>query len=138
MIYDLKISLEQSQAKLKLDSYIEKGVVIHLKEKPIKRTISQNSYIHVLFNLFAIEFGYTLAEAKTLLKRQFSDMMIYEKNGEKFLKGTSDLDKDECQVFIEKVRTYSAENGLYMPTSEEYLENQHHIDREVEKNRQYL
>lgn len=137
MFYDLKKQYGINKAKAKLDSLIEKRKVIELKEKRKKRTISQNAYMHVLFNLFGIETGYTASEAKTVLKRECKNLMVYEKEGEKFLRGTSDLSKDECQVFIDWVINYAGIQGIHLPSSEEYLENQHEIEIQIDLNRGY-
>ena len=83
MIYNLENTIEAKKAKLKLESLINSGKQIELKEKRQKRTIKQNSYMHVCIALFGIEFGYDLTESKTLLKR-LCPFMIYEKNGNKF------------------------------------------------------
>ncbi len=138
MIYDLKNDFDAEKARIKFASMNEKGQVIELKEKRKKRTISQNAYLHVIFSLYAIEFGYTESEAKTFLKRECGDLMKYEKNGQWFLKGTSDLKKDECQVFIEWLRNFCSLHGLYIPSSEEYLENQTAIDKQINNNKQFI
>ena len=108
-----------------------------LTKKQEKRTVKLNSYLHVCINLYAIEFGYTLDEAKTFLKRE-CNFMIYEKNGNYFLKKSSKLDNLECSQFVEWIRNFSAQNGCYIPDAEEYKANQFNIDKEINKHKQYL
>ena len=64
--------------------------------------------------------------------------MVYEKNGLKFLKKTSKLDNLECSKFVEFVRNYAGLQGLYIPTSEEYLTNNFNIDKQINNNKEYL
>lgn len=84
MKFDLSNSMEQNKAKVYFEKQILKNSKIELKAIQGSRSISINSYLHVCITLFAIEFGYTLAEAKTILKRE-CEFMVYEKNGVKFL-----------------------------------------------------
>ena len=102
-----------------------------------KRTIRQNAFLHVLISLFAIETGYTLDEAKTLLKRK-AECMIYTKHNEKFLKRTRDLDTKELSEFIEWIRNYSGQQGFYLPNADEYLRDWERIDQEIHSHKSYL
>ena len=137
MIYDLGSNEEKNKAAYKLDELIKSGKVIELTEKRKKRTISQNAYMHVVFSLLAIELGYTLEETKTVMKRE-CHFMVYDKDGMKFLKRTRDLNTKELTDFIEWIRNYAGNIGLYIPASEEYLINQSEINKEIYKNKEYL
>ena len=64
--------------------------------------------------------------------------MRYEKNNNVYLKSTAKLSTKELTEFIEWVRNYSSVNGLYLPTSEEYITNRFEIDQEIENNKKYL
>lgn len=137
MKYNTQQPIEIEKAKSKLDFLISKGSIIELTEKRQKRTIKQNSYLHVLFSLYAVEFGYTLEESKITLKRE-CNFMTYKKNNFIFLKKTSHLNTKELTDFIEWIRNYSSNNGLYLPTSDEYLQNYTEIDAGIEACKQYL
>ena len=137
MKYDLSSNLELNQFNTYSNKLKESRSKIELKKIGAKRSISINSYLHVCISLFAIEFGYTLAESKTMLKRE-CDFMVYEKNGVKFLKETSKQSNEECSKFVEWIRNYSSEQGLYIPDAEEYKENQFSIDKEIDKHKTYL
>jgi len=137
MRYNLASNIEVNKALAKLNYCIENERVIELKEVRRRRTIKQNSYIHVLFTLFGIEYGYTLEESKTLLKR-LCPFMVYVKNGEKFLRSTRDMNTKELTDFIDWVREYAGQNGLYLPTPEEYLINQNEINRDIEINKKFM
>lgn len=137
MKYDLTKSTDLISVQVRLNKLKSDGSVVELTKVTPKRTIQQNKYIHVLFSLFGMEFGYTLDEAKTLLKRECS-WCTYEKNGKKFLRHTSQMQTDELTKFIEWIRNYSAQAGLYLPTSEEYLEAQIYIDNQINSHKEYL
>ena len=137
MLFDLNELTDAVKAAVHFNKLIEKKCVIELSEKKPKRSLNQNSYLHVCITLFAIEFGYTLAEAKTLLKRNCS-FMVYEKNGVKFLRQTSKQDSRELTEFIEFIRNYASVQGLYIPTSEEYILNQISIDKSIYNNKHFL
>jgi hypothetical protein len=137
MLLDLRNKEDFFKAQTYFDMLCAGEFKIELKKIIPKRSISLNSYLHVCISLFAIEFGYTLEESKTLLKRKCS-FMVYEKNGIKFLKKTSKLDNLECSKFVEFIRNYASQQGLYIPDANEYLSNKFNIDKEINKNKEYL
>lgn len=137
MILNLANSIDVKKAEIYLAKLIESKNKIELKKIQQKRTLNLNSYLHVCITLYAIEFGYSLYEAKTFLKRKCS-FMIYEKDGEKYLKQTSKLDNLECSEFVEWIRNFSAKNGLYIPDADEYKANRYEIDKEINNNKQFL
>lgn len=137
MLLDLSKDVDLRKFMTYVEYLAEKGHKVDIKKINHKRTINQNKYLHVCISLFAIEYGYTLEEAKTYLKRM-CDFMVYEKNGQKFLLKTSKMDTSELTKFIEWVRSYAGMQGLYIPTSEEYLTNWMEVEKEIEKYREYL
>ena len=137
MLLDLSNKDDFKKAETYFYKLAELECKIELRKIIPKRSISLNSYLHVCISLFAVEFGYTLDESKTLLKRLCS-FMIYEKNGLKFLKKTSKLDDLECSKFVEFIRNYASQQGLYIPDADEYLTNKFNIDKEINKNKEYL
>ena len=137
MIHDLSIQFDQEKARKRLEKMIEDKKVIELKEKRKVRSISQNKYLHVLYGLYGIETGYTIDEAKTILKRECA-FMVYTEKGNTFLKKTSELSKDEMIYYIEWLMVFCATEGIYLPSATEYLENQFNIDKEIDKNRSFL
>jgi len=101
------------------------------------RTFRQNRYLHVIIALYAIELGYTLEEMKTILKRDCS-FMIYEKAGNKFLRSSTTLDTKEMTDFIEYIRNHAGQNGLYLPSADDYRGNMEELEKTVERCRTYL
>ena len=137
MIYNLSNELDQKKSCTVLKKYIQDGARIEIKLIRQKRTIKQNAYLHVIFDLYAVHFGYTSAEAKTLLKRM-CPFMTYEKKERKFLKETSTLTDLDCGIFIDWILKHSAEEGCYIPSSEEYLLNCSAIDHEIKMHKRYM
>jgi len=137
MIYDLSNNEDKNKAAYKFNKLIEAGKVIELTEKRKKRSITQNSYLHVAITLFAIDVGYTIEEAKTVLKRECS-FMRYEKEDHVFLKRTRDLNTKELTDFIEFIITYAAKMFITIPSSEDYIRNQIDIDRHISQNKEYI
>lgn len=137
MIYNLSQQLDKTKAVTQFEKYLGDEVTIELKLVRKKRTIRQNAYLHVCITLYSVHFGYTLAEGKTLLKR-LCPFMKYKKNDNWFLKPTHELDTLEMTNFIDWIRNHSTQNGCYIPSADEYLENQSAIDREIEIHKQYL
>ena len=137
MKFDFTNTFDVNKARTYLDKLIiDKSKCDIIKPRTV-RSLSQNSYVHVVITLFAIEFGYSLNEAKTLLKRECT-FMYYEKNNMMFLKSTAQLNSKEMTDFIDFIRNYAGQQGLYIPTSSEYLENKFSIDRDIERNKTFL
>jgi len=133
MLLDLSNSFDANKARAYLDNLIEKGAKVELKKVPQIRTIRQNSYLHACLGLFCAETGFTIDEAKEIFSRELPDMMRYEKNGSHFRKSTAELDTKEMSVLIDKIREVAlSQLGLYICSSEEYLENKFRIERDLE------
>ena len=136
MKYNLKEQIDLNKAMTRFEALVEKGAKIELKEIRPTRSLPQNAYLHVCLSLYGIHFGYTLNESKTDLKRNYG--LVYEKSGKKYLRSTANLDSKELTEFIEYIRDVAGQNGCYIPTSEEYLQNKFSIDKEIEQNKNYL
>jgi hypothetical protein len=99
-----------------------------------KRTLNQNSYLHVVFTLCVKglrDMGYNEIhdkdDAKDFYKRLF--LTIERPNvmtGEVYpvKRKTSQLSKDEATEFIERIREHQLEwGGNYIPTADEWKQN---------------
>ena len=137
MFLDLSNTIDAKKAENYLSKLMESKSKIELKKIIPNRTLKLNSYLHVCISLYAIYFGYTIYEAKIFLKRE-CQFMTYEKKGLKYLKQTSKLDNLECSKFVEWIRNFSSQKGLYIPDAEEYKANQFNIDRDINNHKQYL
>ena len=137
MKYDLSKQTDVNKAKFKFEQLIEGKSKIELTKKRESRTLDQNSYLHVCITLYGINSGHTIAEAKTLLKRE-CDFMRYKKNDITFLVETSKSDTKLVSQFTEWIRNHAAQEGCYIPTPEEYITNRFEIEREIEACKVYL
>jgi hypothetical protein len=133
MLLDLGKSIDAGRAKAYLDKLIKEGKRCELKEVRSQRTSQQNAYLHVCLAMFCTETGYTVDEAKELFSLQNPDLLRYQKNGVSFRRSTTELDTKEMTTLIDLIRSMAYEQlGMYIPTSQEYLENKFQIDRELE------
>ena len=131
MKFDTNINIEKHRAGEYFAKLVSEKANLELKKVKVKRTIKQNSYLHVLFAVWGNEFGYHLHEAKVLIKRTLG--YYYTKKGDKFLESTANFDSLKMTQFIDKFRQWSLEStGFYLPTADEYLENRNEIDNEIE------
>lgn len=137
MKYDLSNSLELRKYETRSDELKKAGSKVDFTKTGENRTVKINKYLHVCINLYAIEFGYTSNEAKTDLKR-YCPFMIYEKNGKKYLVETSKQTNEECSKFVEWIRNYASNQGLYIPDADEYKSNRFEIDKEIDKYKTHL
>jgi hypothetical protein len=98
------------------------------------RSLNQNNYLHgVVFSTFAIEMGWTLAEAKQYFKNKF---LQYEKDGQIFVKETSGLDTLGLEKFAESCRVHaSKDHACYIPLPNEVTQE---LINEIEKYSKYI
>ena len=111
MIYNLAEEFERTRADAYFVRVKDNDSICEIKKFSPKRTNAQNRYLHAIFNLIALEYGYTTEEAKILCKRDAG--LVYDKNGEKFLTRTADLDTSQMTAFIETIR------NIYTPHSDQ-------------------
>lgn len=131
MKYDLKEVKSMLQARAYLEKLIESASKIELKKIPKKRSLDQNRYYHVITKIWADEYGYFMEEAKTEIKHELGYYEVKE-SGAVYYDETSKMSSAELSRLISKFRDWSSINGLYLMSSEEYIENQFHIDNELE------
>ena len=119
---------------------LKDGSKIELKKIAKKRTLNQNSYVHVLFQLWGNHFGYSIEEAKQVVKVELG--YTYEKGDGNvgfnpdcyvFLRKTSDMNTKELTEFIDKFRNWSASEGFYLPSSDEIGQNWEYFAKEIER-----
>lgn len=137
MKFDSSNTVEANKARVRFEYLIQNNKKFELNEVRKKRSISQNSYLHVAITLYAIYFGLTINEAKTDLKRE-CHFMTYEKNGKKYLVETSKQDSKELSYFVDWIRNYASKEGCYIPDANEYLLNKYNIDKEIGSNKEHL
>lgn len=146
MIYDSSNKLHQKQAIDKLNFYFSKGKRFELKVKNQKRSISQNSYLHLILSWFGVETGYTLEEVKQdIFKKHVNPTLFYEGEFEGIIKierwrSSANLDTAEMTLAIDRFRNFSSkELGIYLPEPNDLALLQE-IENELSKhtNREHL
>lgn len=118
--------------------------VFELTEKKKNRSISQNSYLHLLFSWFALETGYTEAEVKQeIFKKLVNPGTFYEGEFGELVKierwrSTADLKTDEMQLCINRFRDYSNQTaGIYLPEPRE-MALLDEIEIRINNNKEFL
>ncbi len=123
MIYDLTNPLHRKQFAKRANDMLRRSCTNAVLIDESKRSIKQNSYLHVLCRILAIETGVTEDYSKQVYFKQLANptLFIVEEEdkitGAKLqrLKSTSELTKEEMTRAINTFRRWSEENGYYLP-----------------------
>ena len=125
MIYEPKNPFQKKQALEKINYFLKLGKRFELKAKHDKRSISQNSYLHLILTWFGLETGYTLEEVKQdIFKKHVNPTLFYEGEFEGKIGGliierwrsSASLDTAEMTLAIDRFRDFaSKELGIYLP-----------------------
>ena len=145
MIYSTEIPTQKERAKERFEWLISNAKRIELKEKKQKRSIAQNSYLHLILGWFGLQFGYTLEEVKQeIFKKEVNPEIFYagEKEGVvniQMWRSTTALDTGELTTAIDRFRDFSATHGCYLPEPKD-LAHLEQIENELSKHssKQYL
>ena len=112
MRYHLSDDKQAEAAFTYLDKLTGKHALVEVKEIRPGRTLPQNSFFYLLTSYFGLQVGFTPDESKTYIKRHMADVFAYEKNGEKFLRSTADLNKDEMSKVIDRMYRLAADMSI--------------------------
>ena len=146
MLYNLSSPLDAQNARTRLEMLIKRGANAELTEKKPKRSLSQNSYLHLLLGYFASQTGNTLDWVKQqYYKRTCNpDIFVAEKydttlkRSVKYVRSSADLTTDEMSLSIERFRNWaSSEAGIYLPDAMSQAELAA-LQVEVERYKTYL
>lgn len=145
MLYDLSNPLDVQNARVRLESLIKRSCIAELTEKKQKRTLNQNSYLHLLLGYFASQTGNTLEWVKQQYYKKLCspDIFIGEKDDPflgrvKYVRSSADLRTDEMNLTIERFRNWSASvAGIYLPEATNEAEIAA-LQVEVERYKTYL
>ena len=130
MKLDLSIDFDRKKAKTYFDKLMEEGARIEIKKHHNSRTLNQNSYLHACLKILCDYSGYAISEMKQILYGQIP-FMSYSKGGHTFYNSSADLDKQQFADLIEWVREFGNSQGVYIPTSEEYLQSEFEIEKDL-------
>lgn len=137
--------MDVQNARVRLEHLISRQCTAELTEKKPKRTLSQNSYLHLLLGYFASQTGNTLEWVKQQYYKKLCnpDLFIGEKEDRflgriKYVRSSADLRTDEMNLSIERFRNWSAsEAGIYLPEPTNEAEIRA-LQVEVERYKTYL
>ena len=138
-LYDTSNPLDKANFMLRAKKLAESGKIIELTEKKPRRTLSQNSYLHVTIAYFACQYGCTIEWAKQRYFKQF----VREKEDKflgrvKYLRSSADLDVCEMSLAIDRWRNWcSMEASIYIPSADEAILIQQ-MEIEIERNKEFL
>lgn len=145
MRFDASITLDQNRATERLNYLIEKEKTFEITVKNPKRSISQNSYMHLIFSWFGIEFGYTMEEVKQdIFKKHVNSDIFYEGTKEGLVtielwRSSADLDTKELTLAIDRFRDFSAKQGCYLPEPSDMVSiNEMERQLSIKSSKQYL
>lgn len=145
MIYNSTNKFDVEKAKTRFNWLLENNKTFELTEKRAKRSISQNSYLHLILSWYALEYGETMEYIKQdVFKKEinkdiFQTEYTNKKTGEirTDWKSTSNIDSKEMTTAIDRFRNYSSkEAGIYLPEPNDMAFLQQ-IENEI-KNNSYL
>lgn len=112
------VTIEKAIEILKQEKDYEK--LIEIKYFKAKRTIPQNSYLHLIFNYIAVntDTWYDADELKEIFKSKF--LWRYSEKFWEYVKPTSKLTKEEMIKFIEEIKIFCLEFfRLEIPNAED-------------------
>lgn len=145
MIYDLCNPYDREKFKRRVNALYQRQNVVELSEHKPRRTTPQNSYLHLLLGMFAMETGNTLEFVKQeYFKRLVNPDLFVEHRYDKYLgeievlRSSRDLDTGDMTTAIERFRNWSAsEADIYLPApnEQEFLDS---IEREMQCRRIWL
>ena len=77
MIYDLNNILDKQRFKRRCNQLYKAGEMVEMTAKKPRRTIPQNSYLHLILGWFAIETGNTLDFVKKEYFKRYLNPNIF-------------------------------------------------------------
>ena len=138
MILNLKYEKDREIFLKKTQEYLSSSSTVELTKKNPQRSISQNSYLHLILGWFADYYGCTLDEAKVRFFKNKVNPEIFlreGKRGDYVLRSTKELDSKEMSLAIDRFRNWVAcEFGEYIPEANE-TEHLNCIQRKISNNK---
>lgn len=143
MTYNLTNANQLAQFKSSVASLESRGASVELREIT-GRSKAQNSYLHLILGVVAIETGNTLAYTKeAYFKRLVNpDIFVLHKRDRfagdvTWLRSTSELTTEEASTAIDRFKRWAADEGIYIPDPED-AERLKDIEMEMGRMKSYL
>lgn len=146
MLFNLSNPLDVQNARTRLNLLIERGAMAIIEEKKLRRSLPQNSYLHLLLGYFASQTGctlewvkeryYKLAANRELFLASRTDPVTGKPTN--YLRSSALLTSDEMALSITRFRNWAAaEAGIYLPEAHSQAELAA-LQIEVERYKTYL
>ena len=144
MIYDLSKPLDRQKFKMRVNHLFAQGKQVELIEKTF-RSLRQNSYLHCLLGILALDQGLTIDYVKEFYYKRLvnPDIFVLTKEDKlvgkiEVLRSSKDLTKEEMSKSIDRLRNWaSSELGCYLPSADEESLLQQ-AEMEIQRYRSYL
>lgn len=143
MTYDLSRPVHLSQFLTRCSLLQMKGASVELRELS-GRTKAQNSYLHLILGVVAMETGNTLAYTKDIYFKRLvnPDIFVREVNDlyvgkVRTVRSSADLTVETMSNAIDKFKRWAAEQGIYIPEPED-AERLRDIELEMGRMKSYL
>ena len=145
MRYDGSNELHAAQARARLEKLIREKKVFDLTEKKPQRSLSQNSYLHVLISYFACQTGNTAEWVKREYYKKLVNPSLFIREREdpfmgkvKYLRSSADLTTEEMSLSIDRFRSWASESaGIYLPSPDEGRLISL-MEMEIERNKEFI
>lgn len=143
MTYDFTIELDRLKADVRWEALKRKGATVDLTEKKT-RTLNQNSYVHLIIGVVAMETGNTIEYTKEKYFKRLVNPDLFVRSKEdrfigktEYLRSSAELTKEEMTQAIDKFRNWAATEGWYLPSPDDKTLLQS-VEYQMGKQRQYL
>ncbi len=144
MILNLNNDFDREKFKTRSEFLLKKRKVVELTEKS-GRTLNQNSYLHLILSILAMEIGESLEYTKQyIFKRHINpELFVREKDDKiigkvEILRSSSDLTKEEMTTAIERLKFFAKDTlGVFLPDAL----NEHdqlELLRQIDRQKKYL
>ena len=123
MIYNLDLKTDRKRFVTRCNNLLKKHCQSVSLTDESKRTKNQNSYLHVLLRILAMETGVTESYAKEVYFKQLSNPALFIRTESNpitsqevsYFRSSTELSVTEMAHAITALRDWSADNGIYLP-----------------------
>lgn len=143
-MYDLSDEYEVRKIRARLEHLVKKGALVELTEKKPLRSLNQNAYLHLLLQIFAMEYGCSVDEAKVDYYKRACNPDLYIREHEnthgktvKYLASSTELTTEEMSLSIDRFKRFASEGGIYLPDADR-LHDLQCAKIEVERVKRYM
>lgn len=124
MIFDLSNVLDRERFKARSNKLYSEGRIVELTDKAL-RSVSQNSYLHLIITWHAMESGNTVEWVKQKYFKELvnPDIFVVKKQdkhlGETIeIVSSTKITKEQMTTAIDRLKMWSAREGIYLPDSD--------------------